>query len=76
MKKDKARAVEDSLIRGATNGHLKSKVSEEQLITMLEQISGGKGEEAVEGGKKKGVIIQRRKYGYDDDDEDDDSDLL
>jgi programmed cell death protein 5 len=76
VKKDKARAVEDSLIAGATNGRLKSKVTEEQLIAMLEQISGGAGEEeAANGLKKKGVVIQRRRYGMEDDD-DDDADLL
>mmetsp|Transcript_16136 Transcript_16136/g.17485 ORF Transcript_16136/g.17485 Transcript_16136/m.17485 type:complete len:126 (-) Transcript_16136:2010-2387(-) len=79
VKKEKARAVEDSLIAGATNGRLKSKVSEEQLIIMLEQISGGGGSGEAEegrGGAKRGVVIQRRKYGIDDDDDEDDSDLL
>ena len=78
VRKDKARAVEDSLIRGATNGQIKTKISEEQLIKMLENIGGDGGSEggAGAGTGKKGVVVQRRKYGIDDDDDDDDSDLL
>ena len=75
VKIEKARAVEDSLINAATNGKLKSKVSEEQLIVMLEQISGGS-ETASEGGTgKRGIVVQRRKTGFDDDDDDNDDDL-
>mmetsp|Transcript_2716 Transcript_2716/g.3733 ORF Transcript_2716/g.3733 Transcript_2716/m.3733 type:complete len:120 (-) Transcript_2716:9-368(-) len=77
VKKEKARTIEDSLIKAATNGQLKGKVTEEQLIVMLEQISGPS--ENSEGAKagKKSIIIQRRKYdGIDDDDNDDDSDLI
>jgi len=73
VRPDKARAVEDSLIRAATTGALKQKVSEEQLVAMLGQYeesqSGG-------GGAKKGITIQRRKYGMDDDDDDDNDDDL
>lgn len=72
VKKDKARAVEDSLIRGATNGKLQGKVTDEQLKLMLEQISGGDDSNASSGGGKKGVVIQRRKYGLEDDDDNDD----
>ena len=77
VKKDKARMVEDSLIKAATTGRLQGKVTEEQLIAMLEQIgAGGGGEEAVGGGSKsRGVTIQRRKYGMDDDDDDNDDEL-
>ena len=42
-------------------------ITEEQLISMLENSSGS------EVGKK--VKIQRRKYGIDDDDDDDDEDM-
>jgi programmed cell death protein 5 len=73
VKKEHARSVEDSLINAATNGQLKSKISEEQLIAMLEQISGS----AASGtSQNRGITIQRRKTGFDDDEEDDDdSDL-
>jgi len=74
VRAEKARSVEDSLIRAATTGQLRGKVTEEQLIAMLEQIGGGGGEEGGEGGKKKGITIQRRKH-FDDDDDDNDDDL-
>jgi DNA-binding TFAR19-related protein (PDSD5 family) len=70
VNKEKVRAIEESLIAAATSGKLQSKVSEEQLIAMLEQ---GDGPVAT---KKSGVVMQRRKYGMDDDDDDDDSDLM
>ena len=75
VKKEHARAVEDSLINAATAGQLKTRVSEEQLIVMLEQISG-KGDSA--GGStqgSRGITIQRRKTGFEDEDDDDDGDL-
>jgi programmed cell death protein 5 len=73
VKKEHARSVEDSLINAATNGQLKSKISEEQLIAMLEQISGSA---ATGTAQNRGITIQRRKTGFDDDEEDDDdSDL-
>ena len=74
VKKEKARAVEDSLIHAATSGQLKSLVSEEQLIKMLEQLSGG---ESTEGTviKKSGITVVRRKTGFEDDDDDNDDDL-
>jgi len=78
VKKDKARAVEDSLIAAATNGRLKSKVTEEQLIAMLEQYGGSGGDEGSGGGVgggRRGITIQRRKTGFEDDDDDNDDDL-
>ncbi len=99
--------VEDSLIKAATSGQLKGKVSyytvkgllfssvvfdreiicafcsikvtEGQLIVLLNQIDGdsdGAGGSGVGGRGKKVITMQRRKYGIDDDDDDDDSDLL
>ena len=75
-RKEKARAVEDSLINAATNGRLGGKVTEEQLIQMLEQISGEDTSTAASNGNKGKVNIQRRKYGMDDDDDDDNDDDL
>ena len=78
VKKEKARLVEDSLIKAATTGQLKSKVTDAQLITMLEQMNPAdtEGTGGAGGGKKKAIIIQRRKYGMDDDDVDDNDDDL
>ena len=73
VKKDKARAVEDSLIKAATSGQLRSKVTEEALITMLDGVSGGDSEGGI---SKKAVSIQRRNYGMDSDDDDNDDDLM
>jgi len=74
VRKDKARSVEDSLIKAAMSGQLRNKISDEQLIGMLEQIGGGDGAEG--GGGKKAVMIQRRSYGMDSDDDDNDDDLM
>jgi programmed cell death protein 5 len=75
VKKEFTRSVEDSVINAAKSGQLKARVSEEQLIVMLEQLSGSKeGGSGVAGGKS-GIIIQRRKTGFEDDDDDSDSDL-
>ena len=71
---EKARAVEDSLIRAATTGALKQKVTEEQLVQMLEQFAGT--DDKGDGAKKKGITIQRRKSAFDDDDDDDNDDDL
>ncbi|KAJ1426228.1 double-stranded DNA-binding domain-containing protein [Ochromonadaceae sp. CCMP2298] len=70
VKKEKVRAIEESLIAAATSGKLQSKVSEEQLIAMLE---GADGPVAT---KKAAVVMQRRKYGFDEEEDDDDSDLM
>jgi len=70
-KKEKAAAVEDSLINAAKTGALKQKVSEDQLIKMLEGITSS---DEPEGGKKK-IAIQRKRYA-DDSSDDNDDDLL
>mmetsp|Transcript_22209 Transcript_22209/g.32319 ORF Transcript_22209/g.32319 Transcript_22209/m.32319 type:complete len:97 (-) Transcript_22209:131-421(-) len=70
VKKEKAERVEHTLIQAATSGQLRGKVTEEQLIEMLDKIS-----DSGDTGIKK-VTIQRRKFDFDDDDDDDDSDLL
>ncbi len=75
VKKDKARAVEDSLIKAATTGQLRNKVSEEALISMLDGVAGGGAEGGAEA-PKKSISIQRRNYGMDDDDDDDNDDDL
>ena len=76
VKKEKARAVEDALISAATNGKLQGKVTEVQLIQMLEQFSGSDSSSGSSQGGKNRVVIQRKKNNFDDDDDDDDSDLL
>jgi programmed cell death protein 5 len=70
-KKEKAAAVEDSLINAAKSGALKQKVTEDQLIKMLEGITD---QDEGEGGKRK-IAIQRKKYA-DDSSDDNDDDLL
>ena len=67
VRKDKARAIEDSLIKAATTGQLRNKVTDDQLVKMLEGTE--------EAGQKK-VSMQRRNYGMDSDDDDNDDDLM
>ncbi|CAB4387347.1 DNA-binding TFAR19-related protein [Rhizophagus irregularis] len=62
VKADKARAVEDLLIRMAQTGQLRGKVSESQLIEILEQINQQQKPETK-------IVYNRRKF--DDEDEDD-----
>eukprot|EP01035_Chromulina_nebulosa_P019636 gene19636-25547_t len=56
VRKDKARAVGDSIISAATNGRLKGKVTEEQLIAMLEQLSLTKDSDTTISGKSKELV--------------------
>ncbi|MCO5591105.1 hypothetical protein L7F22_045082 [Adiantum nelumboides] len=61
VKPEKARGVEDLLLRSAQMGQITEKVSEERLITLLEQIN-----EQTQ--KAPRVTIQRRRSVLDDDD--------
>ncbi|KAI8582846.1 hypothetical protein K450DRAFT_225080 [Umbelopsis ramanniana AG] len=67
VKADKARAVEDLLIRMAQSGQLRSKVSEKQLIDLLGQIN-----QQDSGASQTKIVYNRRRF---DDDSDDDYDL-
>jgi programmed cell death protein 5 len=40
VKPEKARALEDQLLRQAQSGNLKEKLSEAQLLQILEKVSG------------------------------------
>ncbi|CAI5507376.1 unnamed protein product [Closterium sp. NIES-64] len=60
VKPEKARAVEDLIIRGAQTGQLAERVTESRLITLLEQIN----EQTQQRTK---VTIQRRRSALDDD---------
>jgi DNA-binding TFAR19-related protein (PDSD5 family) len=68
VRKDKARQIEDSLIKAATTGQLRGKITDEALIGMLDGA-------AAEGAPKK-VAIQRTKYNMDSDSDDNDDDLM
>ncbi|KAJ2956301.1 hypothetical protein NQZ79_g7834 [Umbelopsis isabellina] len=67
VKVDKARAVEDLLIRMAQSGQLRSKVSEKQLIDLLGQLN-----QQDAGASQTKIVYNRRRF---DDDSDDDYDL-
>ncbi|KAK8608097.1 hypothetical protein V6N13_023531 [Hibiscus sabdariffa] len=61
VKPEKARGVEDVLLRAAQMGQIVEKVSEEKLISLLEQIN-------TQTTKQTKVTIQRRRSVLDDDD--------
>ncbi|KAG1368092.1 DNA-binding protein [Cocos nucifera] len=61
VKPDKARGVEDVLLRSAQMGQISEKVSEERLISLLEQINN-------QTSKQTKVTIQRRRSVLEDDD--------
>ena len=67
-RKDKARQIEDSLIKAATSGQLKGKITDEQLVQMLDGAAG------ADQGQK--ISMQRRNYGMDSDSDDNDDDLM
>ncbi|XP_044496795.1 DNA-binding protein DDB_G0278111-like [Mangifera indica] len=61
VKPEKARGVEDILLRAAQMGQIVEKVSEEKLISLLEQIN-------TQTSKQTKVTIQRRRSVLEDDD--------
>ncbi|MFX9845909.1 DNA-binding protein [Acinetobacter baumannii] len=60
VKPEKARGVEDVIIRAAQSGQIAEKVSEERLISLLEQIN-------TQTSKETKVTIKRRTSVLDDD---------
>mmetsp|Transcript_16893 Transcript_16893/g.43688 ORF Transcript_16893/g.43688 Transcript_16893/m.43688 type:complete len:109 (-) Transcript_16893:281-607(-) len=63
VKEDKARKVEEAIIKMAQVGQLRGKVDEPQLIRILEQVSG-----PTEESKKPKIVFNRRRAFDDDDD--------
>ncbi|KAJ0966485.1 hypothetical protein J5N97_023402 [Dioscorea zingiberensis] len=61
VKPDKAKGVEDVVLRAAQMGQITEKVSEERLISLLEQINN-------QTSKQTKVTIQRRRNVLEDDD--------
>ncbi|KAJ3489935.1 hypothetical protein NLI96_g1790 [Meripilus lineatus] len=63
---ERSRQIEAILLRMAQSGQLRGRVTEEQLIGLLEQAE----EAQSKGAPKKGTIVfQRRKGAFDDDDD-------
>ncbi|RKP13755.1 PDCD5-related protein [Piptocephalis cylindrospora] len=67
VKKEKARAVEDLLIKTAQRGGLRGRVSEPQLIELLGQLSQQSGGGSSQQSSK--IIYNRRRFGDSDDDD-------
>jgi programmed cell death protein 5 len=63
---DRSRQIESILLRMAQSGQLKGRVSEGQLIELLEQMEEGQGGKTTSA-KKTTILYQRRKD-FDDDD--------
>jgi len=64
VKPEKARSVEDGVLRMAQRGQISEPVSEDRLVQMLEGNSGGAAGEGRRGPK---ITIQRRNMLDDDD---------
>jgi len=62
---ERSRQIESILLRMAQSGQLRGRVSEAQLIDLLEQMEEGQGKTAT--AKKTTILYQRRKD-FDDDD--------
>lgn len=65
VKPDKARALEDSILRAHAAGRV-HKVSEQSLIGMLENAAGGSSATGARVGK---INFERRRNAFDEDDE-------
>ncbi|RPD59173.1 DNA-binding TFAR19-related protein [Lentinus tigrinus ALCF2SS1-6] len=63
---DRAHQIEAILLRMAQTGQLRGRVSEEQLIQLLDQIDGADSKSTP---AKGAIIFQHRKGGFDDDDD-------
>ncbi|KAG0238180.1 PDCD5-related protein [Mortierella sp. GBAus27b] len=63
VKAEKARAVEDLLIRMAQGGQVRTKITEDRLIELLEQVNEQTKTETK-------IVYNRRRYDDDDDDDD------
>lgn len=63
VKPDKARGVENMILQMAQRGALNERISEERLISILEQVNTQQG-----AGTKSRVTIQRRARAWEDDD--------
>ena len=69
VKPEKARALEESILRAAQAGRV-HKVSEQALIGMLENAAAGGGSGVGGGGGRVGKInFDRRRNAFDEDDE-------
>lgn len=69
VKPEKARALEESILRAAQAGRV-HKVSEQALIGMLENATSGGGSGGGGGGGRVGKInFDRRRNAFDEDDE-------
>jgi len=60
---ERSKQIETILLRMAQSGQLRGRVSEEQLIDLLNQMEGAQGKPGV----KKSTIVYHRRKGLDDD---------
>ncbi len=67
VKPEKARAVEDNVLRMAQRGQIAEPVSEDRLVAMLEGSSGGSSGSGGGGGRGPKITFQRRNMLDDDD---------
>ncbi|CDO51495.1 similar to Saccharomyces cerevisiae YMR074C Protein with homology to human PDCD5, which is involved in programmed cell death [Geotrichum candidum] len=67
VRAERARSVEDLLIRLVRSGQIQKKVSEQELISLLEQLS----QQESKANKTK-IVFERRNTNLDNDDDDDD----
>ncbi|KAK4053495.1 hypothetical protein OIV83_001662 [Microbotryomycetes sp. JL201] len=70
VRPERARGIEDLLVRMAQSGQLRGRVSEEQLIGVLDQIEAGEKKQRGGADSGAGKIIFNRRKGLDDSDDD------
>ncbi|KAK7206921.1 hypothetical protein BZA70DRAFT_236421 [Myxozyma melibiosi] len=64
VRQQKAQGVEDLLIRMARTGQIQNRVDEDELISLLDQIS----QQESKANETK-IVVSTRRYNYDDDDD-------
>ncbi|GEM06931.1 programmed cell death protein 5 [Rhodotorula toruloides] len=71
VKPERAKAIEQLLMRMAQSGQIRGRVSEDQLIDVLDQVEAmEKGQSGASGQKSGSKITFTRKSAFDDDDDD------
>ncbi|KAM0788538.1 hypothetical protein ACM66B_001666 [Microbotryomycetes sp. NB124-2] len=70
VRPERARGIEDLLVRMAQSGQLRGRVSEDQLIGVLDQIEAGEKKQRGGADSGAGKIIFNRRKGLDDSDDD------
>ena len=63
VREQRARSIEDLLLRMARSGQLRGRVSEDQLLGLLEQIESSERSQGAAGSGPSKIVVRRRGIG-------------